>query len=490
MGDQPYSIAPAPKRATLRPKQCGWPGRLEIVAESEAARAALRGFEEKWPGRAEGVLKLRFFLEESAAEAYRLIINESQVDCHAAQAESYRHALRTLLQLGSNAQMSVGEIDDAPDISVRGFHLNFESYRRMDTHAALRLVDAAARVKLNTLLVEYGPRFPFSDQPQMRNGLTLSPEDIARLNGTAVDEGIEIIPLQQSLAHLEYLLGHERYAHLRERDGRANMLCPTHEESLPLIKSLMSEVMAQHPASKYFHIGGDEARKIGECPRCRPLVKREGVGPVYGRFMGELARWVLEQGKRPIVWDDTFCAHPEALDFLPKETVIQYWDYIAVDDPTPVLIPRMSHAQDSGPRVAHDWSWFLPGRTTELSEVQRGVMRNYSKAVRMKSSLGKAYMAEFGKYLGDDFPRRIRALPYIEYYQDRGFDVITSPTGMGNGDMKDGTPNFARFERNIATHGRRSKENGRTLGVITTAWYNKPPEMLDRSLIWTAMNTW
>ena len=386
--------------------------------------------------------------------------------------------------------MTIGEIEDAPGLSVRGFHLNFESYRRMDIDAALRLVEAAARFKLNSLLVEYGPRFPFSDQAQMRDGLTLSTDDIARLIRVGADEGIEIIPLQQSLAHLEYLLGQARYAHLRERDGRVNMLCPTHEESLPLIKSLMTEVMARHPESKYFHIGGDEARKIGECPRCRPLVKKDGVGPVYGRFMGELTRWVLEQGKRPIVWDDTFCAHPDALEHLPKETIIQYWDYIAVDDPTPVLIPRMSHAQHGGPRVCHDWSWSAPGKSKKLPDVQRDVMQNYSKAVRMKSALGKAYLAEFGKYLGDDFPKRVRALPYIEYYQDRGFDVITSPTGMGNGDMIDGTPNFARFEQNIATHGRRAKENGKALGVITTAWYNMPPELLYQPLARTAMCTW
>jgi hypothetical protein len=463
---------------------------LEIVAESDAAREALRGFEEKWPGRAEGVLRLRVDSGETAAEGYRLLIDESQVECRAAQVRGFRHGLRTLLQLAAHTAMSVGEVDDSPDLSVRGFHLNFESYRRMNIDAALQLVDAAARFKLNTLLVEYGPRFPFSNQPQMRDGLTLSPEDIARLTRAAADEGIEIIPLQQSLAHLEYLLSHDRYAHLRERDGRVNMLCPTHDESLPLIKSLMSEVMALHPASRYFHIGGDEARKIGECPRCRPLVKKEGVGQVFGRYMGELARWVLAQGKRPIVWDDTYCAHPDALDHLPRETIIQYWDYIVVDDPTPVLIPRMSHAQHGGPRVCHDWSWSVPGRVKKLSDVQRGVMRNYSKVVRLKSALGKGYMAEFGRYLGDDFPRLIRALPYVEYYQDRGFDVITSPTGMGNGDMKDGTPNFARFERNIWTHGRRAKENGKTLGVITTAWYDMPPAILQQPLVQTAMSTW
>ncbi|MBE7505918.1 MAG: family 20 glycosylhydrolase [Planctomycetia bacterium] len=468
-----------------------WPSRFQVEVQANVSDSLVKRFAEAPSGSGpEFPLLLTNDCEPIALNGYMLCLEPGRVICAAASEAGLRYGLQSLRQLATEPNMPMGAVDDAPAMRVRGFHLNFESYRRMDMDAALRLVDAAARFKLNSLLVEYGPRFPFSDQPQMRDGLTLSPEEIARLTSAAAGEGIEVIPLQQSLAHLEYLLKHDCFAHLRERDGRVNMLCPTHEESLPLIKSLMSEVMALHPASRWFHLGGDEARKIGECPRCRPLVKKEGVGPVYGRFMGELARWVLAQGKRPIVWDDTFSAHPDALNHLPKETIIQYWDYIVVDDPTPVLIPRMSHAQYGGPRVCHDWSWIVPGRTKKLSDVQRGVMRNYSKAARLKSALGRAYMAEFGKYLGDDFPGLIRALPYVEYYQDRGFDVITSPTGMGNGDMKDGTPNFARFERNISTHGRRAKENGKTLGVITTAWYDMPPEILHQPLVQTAMSTW
>ncbi|MFQ5424776.1 MAG: hypothetical protein ACE5F9_12455, partial [Phycisphaerae bacterium] len=68
--------------------------------------------------------------------------------------------------------------------------------------------------------------------------------------------------------------------------------------------------------------------------------------------------------------------------------------------------------------------------------------------------------------------------------------VITSPTGMGNGDTQQGVPNFARFERNIRTHAERCKANSRALGMITTAWYNVPPEMLYHGLVLTAQWAW
>src|SRR5262249_29960671 len=158
-------------------------------------------------------------------------------------------------------------------------------------------------------------------------------------------------------------------------------------------------------------IGGDEARKIGVCERCSAAANDVGIGGLYGRYIGELSRWVLEQGLRPIVLDDTLCAFPDALEHLPKETIIDYWDYIAVADPTPVLIPRMAHVEGA-PRVVHDWRWNIQKRRGPLSEVQIEVMKNYSKPARLPAALGKRYMKEFVRYLGDRFPKWTRALPY------------------------------------------------------------------------------
>jgi hypothetical protein len=367
-------------------------------------------------------------------------------------------------------------------LRIRGFHLNFESYRRMGIREALRLVELAGQNKLNTLLVEYGPRRPFKAHPELQSHAALSVEEVSRLIAAAGDCGLEIIPLQQSTAHLEYVIGHERFAGLRERPERGNLLCPAHPESLTLIKELIREIRELHPQSKMIHLGGDEARKIGQCPRC--CASGKSLADLYGAHMGALAKYALELGCRPIVWDDTFCALPRSLDHLPKETIINYWDYIAVADPTPVLIPRMAHA-NGGPRVAHDWRWMFSFGHATLSDVQRGVMKHYSHPSILGLTLGRDYLERFGPYLGDGFPRWIKALPYLEYYQDLGFDVITSPTGMGNGDMKDGRPNFARFTVNIAVHAKRCKENGRALGMITTAWYDMPPDMLEPSLLQT-----
>ncbi|HUN80229.1 MAG TPA: family 20 glycosylhydrolase, partial [Phycisphaerae bacterium] len=303
----------------------------------------------------------------------------------------------------------MGDRTDLPNpaqLSIRGFHLNFESYRRMGIEEALRLIDLAARHKLNTLLVEYGPRRRFANHPDLQASDALTQAEMERLTRAAESGGLQIIPLQQTAAHLEYVLTNPRFANLRERPEKPNLLCPTHPDALPLMKDLLLEIRGLHPQARYIHIGGDEARKLGVCPSCRA----SGLSPaeLYGRHMAALARFVLEMGCRPIVWDDTFCAFPSALQHLPKETIIDYWDYIAVADPTPVIIPRMAHA-NGGPRVAHHWRWMLSPDRRRLSDVQVGVMRSYSHPTLLPFALGRAYLTEFRRYLGDGFPKWIRA---------------------------------------------------------------------------------
>lgn len=488
--DRPCPILPVPRHAKLEPTDRPWPARFDVDCRSDVAAALVAQFQAAAAGPAPPT---RLLLHNADAEVapggYRLQLSHGEITCAALDLPGFQAALQTLRQVAALATVPAGRIEDAPRLRFRGFHLNFESYSRLDIDAALRLLDAAARFKLNALLVEYGPRFPHRACPRLAAPSALSIDDVSTLAAAAYDRGIECIPLQQSVAHLDYLLRLEQFAPLRERADKPNLLCPAHPDALPLVKSILGDILDAHPHSRFIHLGGDEARKIGHCPRCRPIADRDGIGRLYGRFMGDLARWVIERGRRPIIWDDTCCAHPDALDHLPRETIIAYWDYIVVDDPTPLLIPRMAHVAGA-PRVAHDWRWAVPGRAAKLAPLQQAIMSAYSRPARLKSALGDAYLREFGAYLGSGFPKWIRALPYVEYYLDRGFDVITCPTGMGNGDTRDGIPNFARFDANIAAHARRCRAQPRALGILTTCWYDMPPELLYAPLVRTALESW
>jgi len=112
------------------------------------------------------------------------------------------------------------------------------------------------------------------------------------------------------------------------------------------------------------------------------------------------------------------------------------------------------------------------------------------RARSFEEDLGPKYLSYFKKYLGAGFPKYMKAFPYIEFYQDSGFQVIAAPTAIGNGELWHGLPNFVRFVPNIQAFARRCIENGKVPGMITTAWYDYPPEILYLGLIATAKFTW
>ena len=498
----PCPIIPTPKIMALAPAARAWP-RLRVEAEGPGPSTHVARFTAladtvaqlygggDWPGgeATPAPLPLRLTdTDDRRPEGYTIDLGAAGIHVAAPDDAGFRHAATTLAALLARDRMPQGRIEDWPRLAIRGLHLNFQSYSRLDVDRALQVMETAVGLKLNTLLVEYGGRFPYAARAVPSAAGSLSRDDVRRLGEAAAAHGLRVIPLQQSMAHLEYLLGHPTFADLRESPERDNLICPSNPRSLDLIQTLVGDLIDAHPHSEWIHLGGDEARKIGQCPACATVVSGEGVGGVYGRFMGALARQALERGKRPILWDDTLCAHPDALPHLPNETIIAYWDYIAVSDPTPVVIPRMAHAQ-GGPRVAHHWAWLAPRRRRQISDVQADVMQAYSKPCNLKSALGDAYLREFGRYLGERFPTWLRALPYLEYYRDKGHDVLCCPTGMGNGDTLDGVPNYARFEENIRTHGDRATAGG-ALGMVTTHWYDLPPEVLVQSMIHTAQHGW
>lgn len=75
--------------------------------------------------------------------------------------------------------------------------------------------------------------------------------------------GLEVIPLVQTFGHLEFVLKNHKYADLREQQDDLGSICPSNPDSLPLIKSIVDQVLELHPGIKMIHLGGDEVWKLG-----------------------------------------------------------------------------------------------------------------------------------------------------------------------------------------------------------------------------------
>ena len=161
---------------------------LEVVASSIAAELA---------GHGQGSITLRLTSREMPREHYRLVFDERHIDVTANDEAGFRHARQTLLQLATRPFVPAGEIDDGPELALRGFHLNLQNCRRLDAHQAVNFIETAARYKLNAILVEYGARFPFRSHESIVDAAALTLGEIETLNASAAACGGRLIPLQQ-----------------------------------------------------------------------------------------------------------------------------------------------------------------------------------------------------------------------------------------------------------------------------------------------------
>lgn len=148
----------------------------------------------------------------------------------------------------------------------------------------LRIIPLIRQWGATGILVEYEDMFPYKDElSHISREQCYSVEDIRAIQDVVRTEGMEFIPLVQTFGHLEYVLKHNAHAYLREVKDNPMSLCPSNEDSLPLIKALIEQVMSEHEGLNYIHIGGDEVRKSEDSSTELAWYKDRLVLSLWGR---------------------------------------------------------------------------------------------------------------------------------------------------------------------------------------------------------------
>jgi hypothetical protein len=214
----------------------------------------------------------------------------------------------------------------ASPFAVRGFHLDL----RIQVMTMPALKDFALKLKqngMNTLVMEWEGTYPFEKHPLISNRYAYSKQQIKGFIKYCDSLGIDVIPLQQSFGHVEYILRHERYKNLREDQKDVSQVCPLETEGdKALFTDLYTELASTH-TSKYIHIGGDETYLLGHDAKCKAKAEKEGKSKLYTDYIKMLCDIVIKLGKRPVLWADIALKYPEAIKSLPKETVFVDWNY-------------------------------------------------------------------------------------------------------------------------------------------------------------------
>ncbi len=237
-----------------------------------------------------------------------------------------RFVKTAVLILCINGVLCTEGLTQTNDFTVKAFHLDLR-IQVMTMPALKAFAQKIHDQGINTLIMEYEASYPYQKHPLIPNRYAYTKEEIVSFIAFCNKLGVDVIPLQQSFGHVEYILRNYKYASLREDDKDFSQVCPleTEKDSL-LFTDLYTELIATH-TSKYIHIGADETHLLGHCPKCSKKVAEEGVSKLYIDYIRMLCNIVIRLGKRPVLWADIALKYPEALQSLPKETVFVDWNY-------------------------------------------------------------------------------------------------------------------------------------------------------------------
>ena len=285
-------------------------------------------------------------------ESYRLEITRDGIDLGAADPAGLFYGLQTLSQLmpasavtgaaGSSFALPAISIDDAPRFAYRGMHLDVARHF-FPPEFIKHYIDLLARYKINRfhwhltedqgwrIEIERYPRLTevaaFREQTQIGHGLDEFNGDGVRYGGFYTKDEIRDIVAYAEARHVTIIPeiempGHAQaalaaYPELACTEGPfevamtwgvfEDIYCP-YEETFEFLENVLAEVIELFPG-EYIHIGGDEAPKTRweESQFVRDLMVEEGyndVEQVQGYFNRRIERFLNENGKRLIGWDE------------------------------------------------------------------------------------------------------------------------------------------------------------------------------------------
>ncbi|VDM24369.1 unnamed protein product [Toxocara canis] len=161
------------------------------------------------------------------------------------------------------------------------------------------------------ILLEYEDMFPYSGRlGRLKSANAYTEGELLRILTLARSNNLEIIPLVQTLGHLEWILKYKEFAKYRESEQYPQVICLGDDEAVNLVLEALAQVTRVHKdiGINFFHIGGDEVFQIGMCESDKKVMEEMGWGHdqlLVHHFM-RIAKYVKAnvEGVRIVMWHD------------------------------------------------------------------------------------------------------------------------------------------------------------------------------------------
>ncbi len=253
------------------------------------------------------------------------------------------YGAQTLLQMiqrdDKGPYISAVTVDDWPSLAFRGVHL-FTGKDAMPLQR--KLVERIfARYKFNHLVLE-SDYTQWDTNPKLTVERSVPKDQIREYVKLARENFLEPIPLVQSLGHSEWMFTNGQNTDLAEDSKARYAYAVTNPKTYNFIEKIYDETLDLFDSTRYFHIGHDEVKNIGDYPH-REDSKQWRVTKLFTYDVNKLHDFFKAKDVKVMLWGDMLLDKSESSDdaanagspeeakarreAIPKDAIICDWHY-------------------------------------------------------------------------------------------------------------------------------------------------------------------
>lgn len=285
------------------------------------------------------------FVEYSAEmandQSYALKICGDSIRIKSRSNTGIRLAVQTLKQIAVQSDgrgMLRVEINDYPDLPVRGFMLDISRCKVPTMEELSLLVDRLSLFKYNRLELYTEHTYAFRGHELVwADASPMTAGQYAELGKMCKIAGIELVPNMNGLGHMERWLRYPKYQYLAESKAPFTDPLGTVREfpttlhpdkkALEFMDSLYSQFLPNFESSNV-NIGGDEPWELGMGRSRRACAGlKYGKYSLYMRHILGLRDLCKKYGKDVCFWADVLMQKPELSKILPSDASTIVWGY-------------------------------------------------------------------------------------------------------------------------------------------------------------------